>query len=114
VTSIRIEIDESAMGEIVHSTGATEVVSKVAEAMLRAQRSLAPVDTGRLVASLEIRENPDPVEPGAAQGVAVGSFDVAYAAAQELGYHHAGSGRFIPAQPYIRPSMDSGRAVLAE
>ncbi len=80
-------------------------MDNAAEAALTMQKALVPVDTGKLERSLAIRKTPDGL------GRQVGSFGVNYAAAVENG-HQTKSGKWVPAQPFVRPSIDAVRRVI--
>lgn len=71
-----------------------------ARRVLVAQRRYVPIDTGKLSKSLAIRKF--------GRGRRIGSFGVYYAYFVEAG-HHTRSGSWVPAQPYIRPSIDAAR-----
>lgn len=98
VTNLRI--DGAKVYAMLSSVDAQDRIDDVAEAVLTMQRALCPVDTSKLVNSLEIRK----------QGIGrrIGSFTVKYARYVELG-HQTRGGTWVPAQPYIRPSMDAAR-----
>jgi hypothetical protein len=98
---VRVEIEGySAMAEITNDPQVQANVDDIAESVLDMQQSLVPVDTGHLKSRLRIRKT------SGGRGREVGAFDVDYAAAVEEG-HETKSGTWVPAQPYIRPSVDA-------
>lgn len=103
--SVDVKIDANAVYGAVRSPEAQRNFDQLAEAALAMQRVLVPVDTGRLSRSLGIRKTPDGI------GREIGSFSVEYAAYVEDG-HQTRAGTWVPAQPYIRPSIDAIRKRL--
>ncbi len=102
---VTVILDE---GEIYGSVRSSEVqggVDELADAALDMQRVLCPVDTGRMLRSLGIRKTPDGV------GREIGSFGLDYPRFVEEG-HRTEAGTWVPAQPFIRPSLDAVRARL--
>lgn len=99
---VTLKLNTGLAAAVIKSKEAQDLLDRIAVAALRMQRDLAPVDTGRLRKSLEART--------VGGGRQVGSFGVDYAAAVETG-HKQGS-TFVPAQPYIRPSVDAARKVV--
>ncbi len=83
---------------------ADEDVRRLAERAQGFAQRVAPVGTGALAASIKS-------ERVSESHYRVGS-DLDYAAPVELGYRHHGSGKHIPAQPYLRPALDAVRAEL--
>lgn len=83
-------------------------VDRVASAVKAMQVSLCPVDTGNMVSHIEIRKTPDGL------GRQIGVFVVDYALPVEFGHEVRDTGKFVPAQPFIRPSVDAARAVFKE
>lgn len=96
---VTVNVDSSAIGNIVMSDDVQADITRRANNMLNMQRSLVAVDTGDLKRSLEVRS----ADKG---GRRIGSFGIHYAADQEFGWTTR-SGRFISGQPYLRPSIDS-------
>lgn len=102
---VRVKLDHNAVYGIVSSNDSQEKLERAADAALQMQRSLVPVDTGNLRNHLGKRRTPNGL------GWQVGAFDVDYAAAVEAG-HETEKGTWVPAQPYIRPSIDAVRRVM--
>jgi hypothetical protein len=100
-----VTVNQSAVAGILSGEDVQNRMDNAAEAALRMQKSLVPVDTGNLSRHLEIRKTPDGL------GRQVGAFDVEYAAAVEEG-HQTRSGTWVPAQPFVRPSIDAVRRSL--
>lgn len=98
VTNLRI--DGAKVYAMLSTRDPQNRIDDVAEAVLAMQRALCPVDTTKLVNSLEIRKH--------GLGRRIGSFTVNYAVYVETG-HQTRAGTWVPAQPYIRPSMDAAR-----
>lgn len=98
VTDVRI--NGAAVYAALSGRDAQERIDDVAEAVLTMQKALCPVDTGKLVNSLEIRRK--------GNGRQIGTFTVKYGKYVELG-HETRGGTWVPAQPFIRPSLDAAR-----
>lgn len=107
MTSIRVTvvINQAAVAGVLSGEDVQNRMDNAAQAALRMQVALVPVDTGNLSRHLEIRKTPDGI------GRQVGAFNVDYAAAVEEG-HHTKAGTWVPAQPYVRPSLDAVRRSL--
>lgn len=103
--TVRIVINDGAIAAELRGKEAQSKVDEVADAALVMQKSLCPVDTGKLERSLEKRKTAD------GMGRQVGSFTVDYALPVEYG-HETRAGTWVPAQPFIRPSIDAARAVM--
>lgn len=99
LTKVTTRVDGTAMAEIIHDPEVQGNVDEIAEAVLNMQQTLVPVDTGHLHSRLRIEKTSD-------GGRQIGAFDVDYAAAVEEG-HETQAGTWVPAQPYIRPSVDA-------
>ncbi len=97
---VRVNIDASSIADIPKLPEVQADMDRRAAAVLRTQQRLVPVDTGNLKRHLQIRNTPT-------GGRQIGAFDVDYAAKIEEGWQF--HNRFIPGQPYIRPSIDSAR-----
>lgn len=102
---VKVVINKDAMAKIVYSNDVQNGMDKLANAGLEMQKRLVPVLTGRLRNGLTIKRTPD-------GGRQIGVFDVGYARYVEEG-HKTRGGTFVPAQPYIRPSLDAIRKVLS-
>ncbi len=102
---VSVTVNQSAVAGVLSGDDVQKRMDNAADAALRMQKSLVPVDTGNLSRHLEIRKTPDGL------GRQVGAFDVDYAAAVEEG-HRTKAGTWVPAQPYIRPSIDAVRRSL--
>lgn len=96
--------DQAVIGLMLGDT-AQNKLDNAAEAALRMQKALVPVDTGKLSKHLEIRKTAN------GKGREVGAFGVDYALPVETG-HRTRSGSWVPAQPFIRPSIDAVRKSL--
>lgn len=105
VIRVEVKINQAALAGILAGDDVQRRMDNAAEAALRMQLALVPVDTGNLSRHLEIRKTPDGV------GRQIGAFNVDYAAAVEEG-HHTRSGSWVNAQPYVRPSIDAVRRSL--
>jgi hypothetical protein len=107
MTTVRvvIRINQSAVAGILTTDAVQNRMDNAADTALRMQKSLVPVDTGNLSRHLGIKKTADGL------GRLVGAFDVDYAAAVETG-HQTKAGTWVPAQPYIRPSIDAVRRSL--
>lgn len=99
--SLRVVVDMNAIDTIPASTEVQSDMDRRASNVVQHQRRLVPVDTGLLKSSLDVRKNANGL------GRLIGSFAVPYAAAVELG--HQRGNRFVPGQPYLRPSVDSAK-----
>lgn len=95
---VTVNVNNAVVGTIVMSEGVQKDTDRRSNNVLAMQRSLVAVDTGDLKNSLQIQRT----DKG---GRRIGSFGIAYAADQEFGWQ-APSGRFIPGQSYLRPSID--------
>ncbi len=103
---ITVRVDESEIYGVVRSDDVQASMDELADAALDMQKQLVPVDTGKLRLHLRKQHTED------GTGRRVGAFDVEYAAYVEEG-HQTEAGTWVPAQPYIRPSMDAVRRRLA-
>lgn len=96
-------------GEVYGSVRSGDVqngMDDLAGAALDMQRVLVPVDTGNLSRHLGIRNTAD------GTGREIGALgDIDYASHVEEG-HQTEAGTWVPAQPFIRPSMDAVRRRL--
>lgn len=102
----KVTVDQAALGKLTSTPEAKALLRRCAERALDFQRSAVPVDTGELKSALGIREN------------ANGSIDIGtvkkrvdYDLAVEEG-HRTKGGTWVPAQPYIRPSIDAAKKGL--
>ena len=102
---ISVNINATQVAALLVSPGVQLYMDSLAESALKMQKTLVPVDTGNLSEHLEVRKTESSV------GRMVGAFDVEYAAAVEMG-HQTRSGSWVPAQPYVRPSVDAVRRSL--
>ena len=102
---VDVVINQTAVAGVLFGLDVQNRMDNAAQAALRMQVALVPVDTGNLSRHLEIRKTPDGL------GRQVGAFDVDYAAAVEEG-HRTKAGTWVPAQPYVRPSLDAVRRSL--
>lgn len=98
--SVTVRLNQTAINSLPDSPSVQADQDNRARRVLGAQRRYVPVDTGRLSRSLTIRK--------VGRGRQIGSFGVEYAIYVETG-HHTRSGSWVPAQPYIRPSLDAAR-----
>lgn len=103
--TVDFRMNESAVYGLVTSDEARDVTKRCANAAEAMQTTLCPVDTGNLVGNIKQRDIADGV------GIEVGVFDVDYARPVEEG-HETEAGTWVPAQPFIRPSIDAAAAVL--
>ncbi len=101
-THVRFKLSKEAAAALLTSDGVQSEMDRRAKLILNRQRSLGPVDTGNLRDHLEIRKRKN------GRSRAVGAFGVDYGAAVEEG-HETSSGTWVPAQPYIRPSIDAAK-----
>lgn len=108
VRVVNLHIDERSMVAELGKDHAQDKVDRVANAVKAMQVSLCPVDTGNMVSHIEIRKTPDGL------GRQIGVFDVDYALPVEFGHEVRNTGHFVPAQPFIRPSVDAARAAFKE
>ncbi len=97
---VRVNIDISAIADVPKSPEVQADMDRRSGAVLRTQQRLVPVDTGNLKRHLEIRNLPS-------GGRQIGAWDVDYAADVENGWQ--ARRRFVPGQPYLKPSIDSAR-----
>jgi hypothetical protein len=102
-STVKVVVNPGAASGILRSADTQDAMDELARAALAMQTALCPVDTSRLVKSLTIRK--------VGIGRDIGSFDVDYAAAVENG-HRTKSGTYVPAQPFVRPSLDAVRRRL--
>lgn len=106
---VTVKLTPDAAGAILASDGVQAEMDRRAELMASYQRATVPVDTGLLREHIQIRPNDD------GKGRFVGVFDKVplkpadYVLCVELGYEHWISGEWIPAQPFIRPSIDAAK-----
>lgn len=104
---ITVRVNASEIYGVVRSADVQDGMDELARAALDMQRALVPVDTGKLSRHLGIRKTAD------GTGREIGALgDIEYAAYVEEG-HQTRSGSWVPAQPYIRPSMDAVRRRLS-
>lgn len=103
---VKVTVDQAALGKLIGTPEAKALLRRCAERALDFQQSAVPVDTGELKSALGIRENAD------------GSIDIGtvkkrvdYDLAVEEG-HRTKGGTWVPAQPYIRPSIDAAKKGL--
>jgi len=103
---VKVTVDQAALGKLTAMPEAKSLLRRCAERALDFQKSAVPVDTGELKSALGIRENPD------------GSLDIGtvkkkvdYDLAVEEG-HRTRGGTWVPAQPYVRPSIDAAKKGL--
>ena len=98
---VTVRLDRNAATALIHAPGVQAEMDRRAARVLARQKDIVPVDTGELSNDLEIRKTPE-------GGRRIGSFNKDYAAAVETG-HETSAGTWVPAQPYIRPSLDAAR-----
>lgn len=103
---VTIKLNKTQAAALIRDPKAQHNLDALADAALDMQKSLVSVDTGNLRKHLGKRNTSDGV------GREVGAFDVDYAAAVEDG-HRTKKGTMVPAQPYVRPSMDAVRRRLS-
>ena len=103
---VKVTIDKGVFGKLTSTPEAKALLRRCAESALDYQRATVPVDSGELRSALGIRENPD------------GSLDIGtvkkkvdYDLAVEMG-HRTRGGTWVPAQPFIRPSIDAAKKGL--
>lgn len=103
---VKVTVDQAALGTLRDMPESKALLRRCAERALDFQQSAVPVDTGTLKSALGIRENSD------------GSLDIGtvkkkvdYDLAVEEG-HRTKGGKWVPAQPYIRPSIDAAKKGL--
>lgn len=102
--NVSVSINQGEVFAVLKSEGVQDGMDELAEAALDMQKILCPVDTGKMLNSLEIRVN--------GNGRDIGSFGLDYPEFVENG-HHTKAGTWVPPQPFIRPSLDAVRARLA-
>lgn len=103
---VEVRLDRNAVYGAVRAPSVQAGMDDLADAALRMQKTLVPIDTGRLKLHLRKRHTADGI------GRDIGVWDVKYARYVEEG-HRTRAGTWVPAQPYIRPSLDAVRARLA-
>ena len=96
-----LKIDATKLDAALDSKEVEDKTDECAEASLAMMQRLVPVDSGDLRKSLEI------IREGRKR--LVGS-KLDYAGPVELGHQQGRT--WVPAQPYIRPSIDAVRAVM--
>lgn len=99
--NLRVVVEMNSFDSLLTSPEVQADIDRRADNMLTHQRRLVPVDTGFLKSSLSKRKNANGL------GRFIGSFACEYAADVELG--HQRGNRFVPGQPYLRPSVDSAK-----
>lgn len=104
--NVTVKLNQGEIFGSARSKGVQDGMDTLADAALAMQTILCPVDTGRMLRSLGKRKTPDGV------GREVGSFGLKYPRFVEEG-HQTRAGTWVPAQPFIRPSLDAVRARLA-
>jgi hypothetical protein len=104
--TVKVTVNREALGTLTSTPEAKALLRRCAERALDFQLSAVPIDTGELKSALGIRENSD------------GSIDIGtvkkkldYAVPVEEG-HRTRGGTWVPAQPYIRPSIDAAKKGL--
>ncbi len=108
---VTVKLDDTEIFGVVHSDDVQTGMDDLADAALGMQKRLCPVDTGNLVRHLDVRKRAD-------GGRDIGVFEkpplisAYYAQYVEEG-HETEAGTMVPAQPFIRPSLDAVRARLA-
>lgn len=103
---VTVTVDRRAIGTLTSTPEARELLMRCGHAALDYQESTVPVDTGELKSALGIRENSDGT-------IDIGTVKkrVEYDLAVEEG-HRTRSGTWVPAQPFIRPSIDAAKKGL--
>lgn len=99
--SLRIVVDLNTINSIPSSSEVQADIDRRSNNVKQAQERYVPVDTGDLKRSLDVRRN------ATGLGRLIGTFGPDYGAAVELGYQTGR--RFVPGQPYLRPSVDAAK-----
>lgn len=93
------QLDPAFLKKIEKSEGVHRVLVKAAEAGAAAARLYVPVDSGELLASIQVQENPD------------GTVD--YVATADHAVHVEFGTRDTPAQPFLRPAISAVKKALS-
>lgn len=104
---VEVRINQTAVIGLLSSDNVQNRMDDAADAALKMQKALVPVDTGKLKLHLRKQHTEDGL------GRRVGVWDVEYAMYVEEG-HRTRAGTWVPAQPYIRPSIDAVRRSLTQ
>lgn len=94
----KTEVNRTALADLVHAPEVQAEVTRVADVVRMRQTYAVPVLTGNLQDHIEVRVSPR------TGGRLIGVWDVEYVLPVEYG-HHTQSGTWVPAQPFIRPSL---------
>ncbi len=105
--NIIVNVDEAALGRLKDMPEARATLKRCADRAEAFQVATCPVDTGHLVGAIGQRDNAD-----GSIDIGVVKYPVEYDLHVELG-HQTTAGTWVPAQPYIRPSIDAAKKGLS-
>ena len=109
---VELKIDETKLKELVGTPEAQRVLDRCASKALEYQQATVPVLTGALKAHLEIdAPAPETRRVGVLRARPPLKDATKYVIPVEEG-HHTASGSWVPAQPFIRPSIDAAKKGL--
>lgn len=103
----KVTVDQAALGTLTDSAASKTLLRRCAERALDFQQSAVPVDTGELKSALGIRQNAD-----GSMDIGTVKKKVDYAMPVEEGYRTK-AGTWVPAQPFIRPSINAAKKGLS-
>lgn len=112
MSNVNVKISREALGELTLRPDSQQLLDRCAHYALAFQQATAPVDTGALKAHLEIdTPNPNVRRVGVLRAKPPLQDATKYALPVEEG-HTTESGTWVPAQPFIRPSIDAAKKGL--
>lgn len=111
---VRVKMNRAAFGELTVMPESQRMLDRCAENALDFQKSTCPVDTGALVNHLEIdAPTPSTRRIGVLRPHPPLKDATQYVVPVEEG-HHTESGSWVPAQPFIRPSINAAKRGLRD
>ncbi len=105
---VTVTVDSSAIGSLSATPEAQHLLDRCAQKALEYQQATVPVDTGALKKCLGIVST----DNGLTRKIGAVIDPVEYAIYVEEG-HRTTSGTWVPAQPFIRPSIDAAKKGLS-
>lgn len=104
--TVKATVNSGAIAALKTTAKNRALLRRCAEAALNYQEATCPVDTGNMRSALGIRENSD-----GSMDIGTVKKKVPYVLPVEEG-HRTRSGSWVPAQPFIRPSLDAAKKGL--
>lgn len=105
---VTVKLDQGAARGLMKESPAQSTLDKCARFALAAQKTTCPVDTGYMIGRLQIGVT----NGGLSRAIGIlPDKPVDYVLPVELG-HRTRGGTWVPAQPFIRPSIDAAKRGL--